>query len=193
MPANNKSQLLKKLLLIGVGVLLLIGVVFAVLAFMPKGIALEKYEGEGYSLLVPKEYERDESGSTTTFDEKTDDSDTKSTILVLNESFGSKLTESQKDEVLGYFDNSAESILKNSITTSDSNLKNLKNEKITHDGSPARRITAEVENDGKITGNLTMLITITDNSTYIVGVLVHSGDKALGSSVDKIIGSFNIE
>lgn len=178
-----------------VGGLLVIGLgIWLVLTLVTGSIALEKYEGKGYSVLVPKDYTKDEASGTVTFKEPDEDEKTQSQVMVSSYPIKSTLEYTTRDKLIEMYDSTLdEKNMTESGFSSDNKVENFKKEKIKYQGSDARLITFDVTEDGKKVGEGYMLIVFGEDTFYMVMVAAHSGDPALAKSAKKILDSLKIE
>ncbi len=158
-----------------------------------KGLPLETYSTDNYSLLVPKDYERkDEVAGGLSFEEKEGTEDTKSSVVVTVEKSPEKITKDEQDQVLLAFDEGIKSSLESEVKEGNT-LEDYKAEKTTYKNSPARIVTANVKDKGKQAGKMKVLVGVSDSAVFVIGVLAHDGDKGLSKNTDKIINSLQLK
>lgn len=172
--------------LIGVGLWLVFGVLLAT-------VPLEKYEGKTYSVLVPKEYTRDEAGTTISFDEPDKNTDEQSKVMVSSYEIKSMLDYMTRDKIIELYDETlSEKNITGSNFSADNKIVNFKKETIKYQDHDARMLTFEVTENDKKQGQGQMLVVFTEDAIYTVAVLVHVSDPSLARSSDKIIHSLKI-
>ncbi|OYX53791.1 hypothetical protein B7Y92_01730 [Candidatus Saccharibacteria bacterium 32-50-13] len=179
-----------------VGGLVAIGlIVWVLFAFVFNSIALESYKGDNYSVLVPKEYEKEESASSVAFKEPDADSDEQSQMMVTSIPIKDALTVmSRADMVKLYDDAFSEDNLTDSSGFSSSNaIANFTKDETEYQGFDARKITFDVEKDGKRSGSGHILVVFGDEAFYAVVVAAHTSDPALERAAGKILNSLEID
>jgi hypothetical protein len=193
------ASLVAGLAIIGVGV-------WALLTFALGGISLETYEGKDYSVLVPKDYEKKEIGDSVTFTEplkegeesKSDSESTDRSVVMVGKTSLETITQymSREDIIKTYDESLTEDKLKenSSITGKDGNDKavNFKKTDDKYQGFEARKVTFDVESDGKSAGRASMLVVFTDKAIYSIMVAAHDSDASLQRAMDKIVNSLKI-
>lgn len=169
--------------LLGVGAWLLYTNVFG-------AIPLKTYQGEGYSVLVPRDYEEESTSSAVTFSEPEAERDTKSMVSVSKLDVPSEY----RDQYIKMLESSLnEDSLTSTVQSSASTVKDFKSEEITHNGIEGRKLTATAVKDDKRVGDFTMMILYDEDAFYYVIVAAHESDPALARATDKIISSFKTE
>jgi len=157
-------------------------------------IPLKSYDGEGYSILVPKDYKKEASfGGEVTFDEPDAEAETRSSesISVLDASlFGD-----DRDKTIAEIDKSlSEDKVKESLDKEDTDtFTNYKLTKIKVDGQDAREITATGMKNGKKVGTIHMMVVYGEKNFYYVIVAAHVGDTSFNNAAGKIMSSFKIK
>lgn len=199
-PAKGKGKLFALIGIIVAG-LIVIGVgVWALMTFVFASIPLETYKGDGYSILVPKDYQKDETSNSVTFESKkqkgSNGQDVYSALYVASTDIPSSST---KDETVAMYDklfneNTFKQSLSSTGSSSSSEVKNFKVDKSDYQGFTARKYTADSYVDGKNTGQLKMLIVFTDKKIYVVSVGAHSQvEPGFRAAADKILNSLKID
>lgn len=166
---------------IGVGAWLLI-------SFM-SGVPLKTYENDNYSILVPENYTEEVSGDAVSFiTPDTEDSESSSVVvaplptsLIGGSEAYLKMIDEQSDA---------------DTETSDSGIdvRDITRSSENHDGHEARKVSASVYKDDKLTGRTVSLIIIVDESNaYLVTVSSHESHPELSRSTDKILNSFKLK
>lgn len=196
-PGPKQKLKLPKWLLLGAPAVIVV-VVLAVVFLLPLingGLKLETYSGDGYSALVPKDYEKTTVSGATAFKENGDeDEETKSAVIVNSEPYGYDLTADQLNDVKEYFKENAESLISSSVSKNGSNeLNNFDIKDATVDGHDAFRISADVEKDGKKVGVVTGVVIFGKEDLFMLLVAAHNDDKDLIKSADKIISSIKVD
>ncbi len=172
--------------LIGVGLWLIFGVLLAT-------VPLEKYEGKTYSVMVPKEYTRDEVGTMISFDEPDENSDTRSRIMISSYDITSALEYTTKDKLVELYDETlSEKSITGSNVSGNNKIVNFKKETIKYQNHDARMITFEATENDKKVGQGQALVVFTDKAIYTVIIIVHIDDTSLARTSDKIIHSLKI-
>lgn len=198
-PAQAPKSNNRLIALIGIivgGLVLIGGGIWLAISLLGSSVALETYEGDGYSILVPKDYTKDESSTSVTFEEPDEDSDTQSKVAVASYSIKSTLQYTTKDKLIETYDKSLseESLSESGLTSSsDNTIDNFKKETTTYQDFDARKISFDVKEDGKKVGEGHMLIVFGDESIYMVSVAAHSSDSGLQKAASKILDSFKID
>ena len=198
-PQKSNNKLIILIASIVGGLLLIGGGVWAILTFMVGGIKLETYQGEGYSVLVPSEYTKKESGDTISYESERkkgkNDKDVYSTMSVSSTDMPAGTT---KDQVVEMYDKLfSEETFTQSVSSASpdgAGVKDFKSEEITHQGHTARKYTATAEQDGQEVGKFTMIVVFGEKKLYMLVVAAHSDiEPGFRKSVDKIINSFKID
>ncbi len=198
-PAKGKGKLFTLIGIIVAGLLVLGVGVWALMTFVFGSIALETYKGDGYSILVPKDYTKDESGSSVTFKEKTDDKTSQSEVSIAASSIdGASGTMSKDDYIKLYDQYMTEDAFKSSVnglvsSSSKKEFRNFKKDDTKFKGNDAREISIDGYEDGKKVGSVKMLVVFTDKTIYTVMVGAHVNDSGLQRATDKILNSLQIE
>ncbi len=193
---KSKNKLIALIGIIVGGLVLLGGGIWLAISLLGSSVALETYEGDGYSILAPKDYTKDEASTSVTFEEPDEDSDTQSKVSVASYSIESTLKYTTKDKLIEMYDKtlSEENLSESGLTSdSDNTIDNFKKETTTHQDFDARKISFDVKKDGKKVGEGHMLIVFGDDSIYMVSVAAHAGDPGLQKAASKILDSLKID
>lgn len=188
---KSKSKLIK-IIIAAVLVIATAAAVFFLVLPKLGGIPLEKYEGENFSVLAPKDYESKEDQGGQIFEEKDSDENTRSQVIASAEKSPEKITKEQQDQLLSLFESGFDQGLEQEIGK-DNELEDYKSEKTTHKGNSALMITANIKKDGKEVGKVKIIMGISESAYYLIGVMAHYQDKGLVKSTDKIIDSFELK
>ena len=192
-PAKNNKMVMLIAAIIG-GIVVIGLVVWALFAFVFNSIALESYKGEGYSVLVPKGYEKTESTSSVAFKEPNADSNEQSQVMVTSIPIKSALTVMSRSDIIKLYDDtfSEKTLSDNSGFSSSNTITNFKKDETTYQGLDARKITFDVEEDGKRSGTGHVLLVFGEDEFYAIIVAAHTSDGALEKAADKILNSLEI-
>lgn len=156
-------------------------------------IPLEKYDERLFSVLVPKDYERD-TGFMTVFEEKEGAEDTRSGLVVAAEEYPQQLSAEQKTEVLDDLEEGLkENPELNGLGRLNGEMKGIAIERKKFKGHDALYFSARTEKDGRSTGKIKAVILSTEKGYYMVLVWAHEGDPKVARSMDKIINSLEIK
>lgn len=185
----------KKFKLIGIGIIaaavLLLGVGgFFVYKVMSSGLKLEEYKGDGFSVLVPADYEQTKQDGMTVFKED-DDEESRSQIGVERRAFPRTLTDREIDDIIDLTKEGLEGYAAN--FSGKKEVTNVKVTETTHKGHKAVRLTADGEEDGKRIVKVYALFVVTDNALYTFIAGIHHQDTDLDKKFDSIVESFEIE
>lgn len=194
-PAKNNNKLIT-LIVAAVGGLVAIGlIVWVLFAFVFNSIALESYKGDNYSVLVPKEYEKEESASSVAFKEPDADSDEQSQMMVTSIPIKDALTVMSKADMIKLYDDafSEDNLSESSGFSSSNTITNFTKDETEYQGFDARKISFDVEKDGKRSGSGHVLLVFADDAFYAVVVAAHTSDPALGKAAEKILNSLEID
>ena len=194
-PASNK-KLIAIVAAIAGGIAVLGLIVWVLIAFVFNSIALEPYKGEGYTILVPKDYEEDEDlGSVSFVEPDSDDEDEQSQVVIGSTPTENILAYMKKDDAIEFYDDmlDEDNFTDNLGFSDDSTVTNFKKEDVTHQGFEARKVTFDVEEDGKYIGSGYILLVFGDDAFYIVTVAAHSSDAGLNKAANKILNSLEID
>lgn len=198
-PQKSNNKLIILIVSIVAGLLLIGGGVWAILTFMVGGIKLETYKGDGYSVLVPSEYTKKESGGTISYEsEKKKGKNDKDVYSTMSVSSTDMPTTMSKDQIVEMYDKLfSEDSFTQSVSAASpdgAGIKDFKSEKITHQGHTARKYTATAQQDGQKVGEFTMLVVFGDKKLYVLVLAAHSDiEPGFRKSVDKIINSFKVD
>lgn len=174
-------------------IVLVVGGWFAYATFFG-GIPLKEYQGDDYSMLVPKDYNKkdDSFGDGIAFEKPDTKSDEESSVTIssieLNDTY------LKRDKMIEILDkNITEDKLKEDYDDEGelTSLKINKNAKI--GGVEARRITASANKDGKKVGSVDIAYILGEEKLYVVAVMAHATEPGLAQSSGKIIESFKIK
>ena len=198
-PAKGKGKLFALIGIIVAGLIVLGVGVWALMTFVFASISLETYKGDGYSILVPKDYKKEEVGSAITYTSEkkkgsNGEDDVYSAMYITSGDYPTGTAKDQYVELYDkYFDEDA---FKQSLSTSksDNEIKNFKSDKTTYQGFTARKYTADAyQNDTKV-GTVRTLIVFGDKKLYSVALLAHAQVEAgFRASADKILNSLKID
>ena len=194
-PAGNK-KLITIVAAVAGGIAVLGLIIWVLIAFVFNSIALESYKGEGYTILVPKDYKEDESlGSVSFVEPDSDDEDEQSQVVVGSTPTENILAYMKKDDAIELYDDmlDEDNFTDDLGFSDDSTVTNFKKEDVTHQGFDARKVTFDVEEDGKYIGSGYILLVFGDDAFYIVTVAAHSSDPGLNKAANKILDSLEID
>lgn len=184
----------KKFKLIGIGIIAATVLALGVGAYFVygalSGIKLKEYKGDGYSLLVPADYEEKEEGIATVFEED-DKEESASQLRVAGEAFPRAVTDEEVDSLIELFKQEMERSVDE--FSGENEVENVEITDTTHKGHKAVKITADAQKDGKNVGRIVMIFAFTKNGYYGLAVVAHHQDTGLNKKIDAIIESFEIE
>lgn len=192
---TGKNNKIVQFGVIGVAALVLLAaVVFGVSALRGGQLALETYEGDGYSVLVPTEYTQTEENNTVLFVEETDDDLSKSAVLVSAETSGTATQEEFDAFKKSLKDYDVEELIAGTQEDQDSKMTNITYDTTDTDGIFSYRGEADLEKDGEKVGKTYFLISLDkDYGLALVMIGAHSSDPALDKNAAKIIDSFEFQ
>ena len=194
-PAGNK-KLIAIVAAVAGGIAVLGLIVWVLIAFVFNSIALESYKGDGYTILVPKDYEEDEDlGSVSFVEPDADDEDEQSQVVIGSTPTENILAYMKKDDAIEVYDDmlDEDNFTDNLGFSDDSTVTNFKKEDVTHQGFEARKVTFDVEEDDKYIGSGYILLVFGDDAFYIVKVAAHLSDPGLNKAANKILDSLEID
>lgn len=174
-------------------VVLAVGGWFAYTTFFG-GIPVKEYQGDDFSMLVPKDYDKEDKtfGDGIRFEKPGVDDDEKSVVSVSSLEFDDKyLTRDKMIEAVDEGLNEDKIKEQYDDTGSLSDLKINKSAKLS--GVEARRVTATANKKGKKVGSLDVAYIFGDKKIYVVAVIAHVSEPGLAQSSGKIINSFKIK
>ncbi|MDO4774108.1 MAG: hypothetical protein Q4A37_03225 [Candidatus Saccharibacteria bacterium] len=201
----QKRQSLAKTLSIAVGVIILlvsIGVSIASFMATQRSVTLERYEGDGYSILVPKEYEKEtnSNGAIWTSEKYTGENGKKNVAsrMAVFADYGSL---GGAQELMRQYDNEQQYILEaivdriNSVNDgANMTLRDVETKKDDHRGLPARSIAAKVYSGDKMTGTFYVRTIFTEKGMYMIVVAPHQQvESGFRESAQEILDSFEIK
>jgi hypothetical protein len=187
-PAKSKKPV--KIIAIVLAILvLLLAVIFGYTKVFG-GIKLTTYEGEGFNLQVPKDYERVEDDSGTKFQEKDGEEETRSFVLALAQQYPTTPSEEQKQQLLDLFEKQLPELIRQAGESGEK-VDNVSSQKIIHREKDAIRVTADLSKDGK-KAKLEMIIVVGDKAVYVAGVAAHLEDTDLAKAANKIVSSLTL-
>lgn len=201
-PVPAKNNKLIAILAAVIGGIVVIGLVaWVLIAFVFNSIALETYKGDNFTVLVPKEYEKEEVGKTVSWKsearEAEGDKDAYSGLTVSVTDIPESMS---VDSILKTYDETltedafSKSMASEVGSSSDSTIKNFKVNKDDYNGMTARTYTATVLADDKKTGDLYVRMVFTDDKMYVIMVAAHSQiESGFRKAADKIFNSLEIE
>lgn len=196
---KGKKNKLPGLIAIVVGVLLLVGGgVWAAVHFLGGGVPLEEYQGEGYSVSVPKEYEREDLGQAVNFNGPGDDVATQSRVTVSASPTGPILTAISREELIAQYDTTySEDSITESLTGEDEQgreitTRNFSKSDDDHNGIEARRVSFEMYAGDEHIGTVSTLVVFGEDTIYTVNILAHQDQPGLQKSSGKILSSLKI-
>lgn len=195
-PAPTKDNKLVILIAAIAGGAVVLGlIVWVLIAFVFNSIALETYKGDGYSVLVPKDYEKDESATSVTFKEPDADDDDQSQVSILSVPIKDALTVMDKDDLVKLYDDmfSQDNLTEAAGFSDESIVKNFNKETMKYQGHDARKITFDVERDGKRTGTGYVLLVFGDEAFYGIAIAAHASDPGVNKAANKILNSLEID
>ena len=200
-PSKGKGKLLTLIGVIVAGLIVLGVGVWALMTFVFASIPLETYKGDGYSILVPKDYKKEETSTGVTFESErqkgSNGKDVYSAMYLGSNDIPSSTTKDQTVQMYDkLFDEDTFKQSLNSTSSSDSGseVKNFKVDKSNYQGFTARKYTADSYVDNKKVGEFKMLVVFTDKKLYVVSIGAHTQvEPGFRASVDKILNSFKIE
>lgn len=195
LPATPPSNMMKRILLIIVGLVVLvalgIGGLFAYNYF--NGIPLVTYSTKEYSVSVPKDYKKSGANDAVEFTENAKDEATRSSVLVGYQPYLSKVNDEYKKAFL----DSIEKDFKSGAELSFINVDKVKDFKVSRtkiDGFDAIKGEGKsLDFDGKENGRISGTIVIGNTGAYQVYVFAHTSDPDLAKRIDQIIGSLDIK
>lgn len=201
MPAKNNKLIA---LIAGiVGGAVVIGlIVWVLIAFVFSSISLETYKGDDFTVLVPKDYEKEESGDTISWKsevhEAEDGEDVSSGLSVsavdVPEGVTVESIVESYDEM--FTEEAFAKVMEDEVGSSSSSteIKDFKINKDNYQGMTARTFTATVHTDGKKTADIYMRMVFTDDRMYVLMVAAHSQiEPGFRKAAEKIFNSLEIE
>lgn len=201
-PVPAKNNKLIALIAGIVGGIVVIGlVVWVLIAFVFNSISLETYKGDDFTVLVPKDYEKEEAGDTISWKSEAHEAengeDVYSGVTVsavdMPASMSVKTIVESYDEMFTEeaFVKAAESEVGSGSSVK---IKDFKINKDDYQGITARTFTATVHTDDKKTGDLYMRVVFTDDRMYMIMVAAHSQiEPGFRKAAEKIFNSLEIE
>ncbi len=198
-PKKSRKKFIT-LLMVTIAALALLGIgAWALMTFVFHGLKLETYNGDGYSVLKPVDYEQDETSTTISWTSPKQDIDGRSVysrlqVATMDMTAGRK----PADLVATYDDFFTEDAFKAYIDAStafggETELKNYVVNKDDYRGLAARAYTAEVYQKDVRIGNVYMRYVFDDNKMYMVLVADHTHDKeGFAGSAKKIFNSLTV-
>lgn len=182
--------------------LVLIGISIASFIMTQQPVTLEKYEGDGYTILVPKEYKKETNSQGTMWTSREyEGKNGKKNAGSLLAVFVDRTMRDDSKEVLEQYDAAEQDII-TSITSgiADSlgganiTARDVATKKDDYRGLPARTITAKIYNGDSMTGTMHMRTVFTKRGMYMVTVAAHQQVEAgFRNSAEKILDSFEIK
>jgi hypothetical protein len=154
-----------------------------------KGIELETYNNENYTLLVPVGYNKEEDNDFQEFKEPGDE-DTQSEVMAYYAAFPEPITADQVSQFKDLLKSELEDAAKNNLANPNDKVEDLKITDVKYKGEDALQLTATVTRDGKKEGEVKLVAVINTNEIYMVGVGAHVSDPGVSKEMDNIINSF---
>lgn len=198
MPAADKPKKFKLAIVAPIVALAIavlgVGGYFAYNTFLA-GIKLTEYKGDGYSLLVPADYEQERGGggTSTRFSEDAPE-ESRSKLVASGEATQRPLTDNEVDQVIAILKESAEEEVTETLEEKEGyKAKEVKVSNIKHKGHEALKVTANIEKDGKHVGRAVALLVVSNKGVYGLTFVVHHQDTKLDKKVDTIIESFEVD
>lgn len=186
--APKKSPVMLISIIAGAVVLIGAGVLAYFLLFT--GIALEKYDADKYSMMVPVGYTKEDQGEGVVFNEK-DGKATASSVFAYYAEFPTTPTKSQLDTAKAAFKSQLEDKI-GTYTSSTHTITDVKVEDTTFKGVEAIKVSAKAKSSGS-EGVVKMIAVIDSEKIFIVGVAADGGDGGLIAKADEIINSFTVK
>lgn len=192
-PMSPSRKKLIRIITAVIGGLVVLGIgAWLLLTFVLNTIALERYDSDTYSILVPAEYSKEGTGSAVAFNKPGTDIDTRSAVNIMRFPFDS--TAVNRDEMIKLYDQSLdENSVAGSFSSGNEEVSGYKNEKTTHQGSEARKISFDITKDGQNARSASMLVVFGDNALYMITIAAHSTDTGLAKAANKILDSLEIK
>lgn len=189
-PAGQPKKAPIALIAIIAGAIVLIGGgVFAYFMFF-KGIALEQYNADQYSMQIPAGYTKEDQGDGVVFTEPGAKA-TASSVFAYYAEFPGNPTQAQIETAKTAFKSQLESKI-GTYTSSTHEISDVKIEDTTFKGSDAIKVSAKAKSDSS-EGVVKMIAVIDTEKIYIVGVAADGGDGGLIAKADEIINSFTVK
>lgn len=184
----------KLFIIIGAALVGVIGIGVTLWLLFFNGIPLMQYSNSegGYSILVPSEYTKEESGSDVDFQKKGTSENDKSSITIKV----SDVSDGSKDQFIELIDSrfnkeafeSGGSIIGSERTSNVIFNKTIKN------GMDVRTVSGDaIETDGAPKGTFRLLIMISDKKVYMIMIAAHKTEPGLASSASRITDSFTVK
>lgn len=200
-PAKKKVNLP----FIGGVIVIVLGIVGA--AYFTTNNTLERYDGDGYSMLVPKDFYRTEQDSVAQFTQ-TDDADKKavnetpspapavddippSSIVVSKQPYSAEMSKSAMQTQLT--DAAISTFAKDYVSgLSGVSVSNLVKKDADYQGLPAKQYSFDITKDSKVLARRYQLYVFGDKEYYQIDVLVQGGSSKEKLPVEKILTSLEI-
>jgi hypothetical protein len=117
------------------------------------------------------------------------------TTLSKEEIFTEAIPSGKRDAVITALDKAYETkdSLSSSVSSSNDTIDNYSYTKTTQSGQDARRIHADVKDNGKKVGTIDLEVVVGTDKAYFIGVTAYITDLALSNSANKILDSLTIK
>ncbi|MDO4781015.1 MAG: hypothetical protein Q4A34_01300 [Candidatus Saccharibacteria bacterium] len=165
-------------------------------------VTLEKYEGDGYAILVPKEYKKETNSQGTMwtsreYEGENGEKNVASRMAVLAE----RSSAADVQELIRQYDSGQQEFLKSmadGVASANDGanitLRDVETKKDNHRGLPARSVTAKAYSGDKMTGMLYVRTIFTEKGMYMVVVAPHQQvESGFRESAQKILDSFEVK
>lgn len=195
---TKKQKIIKFGVIGGAIVVLLVAGILGFTMWKNNQIALETYEGDGYTMLVPVGYEESvEDDETVNFTEVSEDAGEQSVVSVGASVVPESATEEDIKQVKELF---TEDKIKEALegdNTDDVPLfkgaANIQLKTTDEDNKYVVSGTADIVEDGITTGKIYLKFTLTDKNLSLVAVRADASDPGLDNKAQTIIDSLKFE
>lgn len=206
--ARHEAPTKKKVKLPFIGGVAVIVLGIAGAAYFTTNNTLERYDGDGYSMLVPKDFHRTEQDSVVQFTQ-TDDADKKaanetpsptpavdgippSSIVISKQPYSAEMSKSAMQAQLT--DAAISTFAKDYVSgLSGASVSNLVKKDTDYQGLPAKQYSFDITRDGKVLAQRYQLYIFGEKVCYQIDVLVQGGNTQGTLPVEKILASFEID
>ncbi|GEM_PF-2569926 len=184
-----------------IGALLIVGGgIWALMTFVFGSIKLETYQGEGYSILVPSDFKKEESSAgAVTFESDRKEGKGGDVYSVMTVGTTDVPAGVSVDSAVKMYDEMfTEEAFTQSVESSgsgdSSEIRDFKVDKTDYDGHTARTYTAVAYQDDTKVGDFSMVIVFGEKKMYMVMVGAHAQtEPGFRKAAGKILNSLKIE
>ncbi len=190
---KKPRRFIKKFVIILVSLLVLSGGAWAAWEFLVPRLELKAYEGEGFTVNVPAEYQAMPSNGSVRFAEEGEPGDeTISSVSIQSTQY--QTMNQNKESVIKLYDEIYEedSFVNSSNADTQSEIRDYKVSSQPYHGLESRQVSFSVYEDGNKVRTSRVRVVFTDDSVYTVTVNNHKDDSELRWTASRIINSLEI-